>query len=183
MLASRLETWEEARVIFAFPRRRHRRWKSSRPGACSWIYPEALFLRIAGVPLFSGFMYAAVGSYIALLLAYPRCSLRALSADSGCRRCWRGSTRISSRTTFIPDIRIGLFYRRASLHLLAGACSTTGLTEQERPMPMVAWVRAGRAVHMVCRKSRHVRPCMGLSKPATMDGIPSRWTSWARGIS
>jgi uncharacterized membrane protein YoaT (DUF817 family) len=31
----------------------------------SWIYPEANFLRIGGVPLFSGFMYAAVGSYIA----------------------------------------------------------------------------------------------------------------------
>ena len=31
----------------------------------SWIYPEASLLRIAGVPLFSGFMYAAIGSYIA----------------------------------------------------------------------------------------------------------------------
>ena len=31
----------------------------------SWIYPEASFFRIGGVPLFTGFMYAAVGSYIA----------------------------------------------------------------------------------------------------------------------
>ena len=31
----------------------------------SWIYPEASVLRIGGVPLFTGFMYAAVGSYIA----------------------------------------------------------------------------------------------------------------------
>jgi uncharacterized membrane protein YoaT (DUF817 family) len=31
----------------------------------SWIYPEASVIRIAGVPLFSGFMYSAVGSYIA----------------------------------------------------------------------------------------------------------------------
>jgi uncharacterized membrane protein YoaT (DUF817 family) len=31
----------------------------------SWIYPEASLLRIGGVPLFSGFMYAAIGSYIA----------------------------------------------------------------------------------------------------------------------
>lgn len=31
----------------------------------SWIYPEAALLRIGGVPLFTGFMYAAVGSYIA----------------------------------------------------------------------------------------------------------------------
>lgn len=31
----------------------------------SWVYPEAAVLRIGGVPLFTGFMYAAVGSYIA----------------------------------------------------------------------------------------------------------------------
>ncbi len=31
----------------------------------SWVYPEANLLRIGGVPLFSGFMYAAVGSYLA----------------------------------------------------------------------------------------------------------------------
>ncbi|MEM7492812.1 MAG: DUF817 domain-containing protein [Pseudomonadota bacterium] len=31
----------------------------------SWTYPEDSFLRIGNVPLFSGFMYAAVGSYLA----------------------------------------------------------------------------------------------------------------------
>jgi uncharacterized membrane protein YoaT (DUF817 family) len=31
----------------------------------SWVYPEASLLRIGGVPLFTGFMYGAVGSYIA----------------------------------------------------------------------------------------------------------------------
>jgi uncharacterized membrane protein YoaT (DUF817 family) len=31
----------------------------------SWVYPEASVLRIGGVPLFTGFMYAAVGSYLA----------------------------------------------------------------------------------------------------------------------
>ena len=31
----------------------------------SWSYPEAAFFRIEGVPLFSGFMYGAVGSYLA----------------------------------------------------------------------------------------------------------------------
>ena len=33
--------------------------------AGSWVYPEENLLRIGGVPLFSGFMYAAVGSYFA----------------------------------------------------------------------------------------------------------------------
>lgn len=30
----------------------------------SWTYPEPALLKIAGVPLFSGFMYASVGSYM-----------------------------------------------------------------------------------------------------------------------
>jgi uncharacterized membrane protein YoaT (DUF817 family) len=64
MLLFRLESWEEAKVILAF----HvvgtvmELFKTS---AGSWTYPEASFLHIGSVPLFSGFMYAAVGSYIA----------------------------------------------------------------------------------------------------------------------
>lgn len=64
MLLFRLETWEEARVILIF----HvvgtvmELFKTS---VGSWSYPEASLLHIGPVPLFSGFMYAAVGSYIA----------------------------------------------------------------------------------------------------------------------
>jgi uncharacterized membrane protein YoaT (DUF817 family) len=64
MLALRLETWDEAKVILAF----HvvgTVMEIFKTSAGSWIYPEANLLRIGGVPLFSGFMYAAVGSYIA----------------------------------------------------------------------------------------------------------------------
>lgn len=64
MLRFRLETWDEARVILAF----HvagTAMEMFKTAHGSWIYPEASYLRIAGVPLFSGFMYAAVGSYIA----------------------------------------------------------------------------------------------------------------------
>jgi uncharacterized membrane protein YoaT (DUF817 family) len=64
MLAFRLETLEEAKVILAF----HivgTVMELFKTAHGSWIYPEASVLRIGGVPLFSGFMYAAVGSYIA----------------------------------------------------------------------------------------------------------------------
>lgn len=64
MLVTRLETWEEAKVILVF----HvvgTVMEIFKTHMGSWIYPEDAFLRIAGVPLFSGFMYAAVGSYIA----------------------------------------------------------------------------------------------------------------------
>lgn len=64
LLAFRLETWDEAKVIFLF----HlvgTGMEIFKTAAGSWIYPEASLLRIGGVPLFTGFMYAAVGSYIA----------------------------------------------------------------------------------------------------------------------
>jgi uncharacterized membrane protein YoaT (DUF817 family) len=64
MLSFKLETFEEAKVIFIF----HAvgtAMEVFKTSVGSWIYPEASLLRIGGVPLFTGFMYAAVGSYIA----------------------------------------------------------------------------------------------------------------------
>ncbi|MEG3179918.1 DUF817 domain-containing protein [Sphingomonas sp. LT1P40] len=64
MLAFRLESWSEARVILAF----HivgTVMELFKTAHGSWLYPEPSVLRIGDVPLFSGFMYAAVGSYIA----------------------------------------------------------------------------------------------------------------------
>lgn len=64
MLAFRLESWDEAKVILAF----HvvgTVMELFKTAHGSWEYREAGVLRIGDVPLFSGFMYAAVGSYIA----------------------------------------------------------------------------------------------------------------------
>lgn len=64
MLALRLETPREAVVIGAF----HivgTIMELFKTAVGSWIYPEGSVLHIGAVPLFSGFMYAAVGSYIA----------------------------------------------------------------------------------------------------------------------
>jgi uncharacterized membrane protein YoaT (DUF817 family) len=64
MLIFRLETLGEAKVILIF----HvvgTVMEIFKTHAGSWIYPEENIFRIGGVPLFSGFMYAAVGSYIA----------------------------------------------------------------------------------------------------------------------
>ncbi len=64
MLKFKLETREEVGVILLF----HivgTAMEIFKTHVGSWVYPEASVLRIAGVPLFSGFMYAAVGSYIA----------------------------------------------------------------------------------------------------------------------
>ena len=64
LLALKFERIEEAKVILIF----HvvatvmELFKTAKG---SWVYPDANVIRIAGVPLFSGFLYSAVGSYIA----------------------------------------------------------------------------------------------------------------------
>ena len=64
MLVFRLETLSEAKVILIF----HvvgTGMELFKTAAGSWIYPEDALFRVGGVPLFSGFMYACVGSYMA----------------------------------------------------------------------------------------------------------------------
>lgn len=65
LIVARLETWLEVAVLSLF----HaigmglELFKTS-PGVGSWSYPEPAFFRIGTVPLYSGFMYAAVASYL-----------------------------------------------------------------------------------------------------------------------
>ncbi|HEV7321358.1 MAG TPA: DUF817 domain-containing protein [Ensifer sp.] len=64
LLVFKLETIAEAKVILIF----HvvgTIMEVFKTAAGSWVYPEPSLLRIGDVPLFSGFMYAAVGSYLA----------------------------------------------------------------------------------------------------------------------
>lgn len=63
-LVTRLESLDEARIILIF----HivgTVMEIFKTHAGSWVYPEPAVLAVMGVPLFSGFMYACVGSYIA----------------------------------------------------------------------------------------------------------------------
>lgn len=72
-VVARLETWRELGVICAF----HLiglALEVFKVHAGSWSYPEPGLLRVAGVPIFSGFMYASVGSYICQ--AFRRFDLR-----------------------------------------------------------------------------------------------------------
>jgi len=65
MVWAGLETWDELRAVSLF----HmvgfalEAFKVS-GGIRSWSYPDFAYTKLFGVPLFSGFMYAAVGSYI-----------------------------------------------------------------------------------------------------------------------
>jgi hypothetical protein len=98
MLLFRLESLEEAKVILAF----HVAgtiMELFKVQAGSWLYPEPSLLRIGEVPLFSGFMYAAVGSYIARIWRIFDIRFRR-TRRSGRPGCWPApSTSTSSPTT------------------------------------------------------------------------------------
>ena len=116
MLAFRLETLGEAKVIAIF----HivgTAMEIFKTSAGSWIYPEENFFRIGGVPLFSGFMYAAVGSYLARISRifdmrydhYPPLWATVLLAVAIYVNFFAHH--------FTIDIRIGLFAATALLYL------------------------------------------------------------------
>lgn len=116
MLVLRLETLEEAKVIFAF----HAVgtvMELFKTALGSWEYPESSLLRLGDVPLFSGFMYATVGSYIARIwrifdfrfTGYPMEGAAVALA-------------IAVYVNFfahhwLPDVRLGLFAAMGALFL------------------------------------------------------------------
>jgi uncharacterized membrane protein YoaT (DUF817 family) len=65
MVWAKLESWDEVKAITLF----HvigfglELFKTS-AAIGAWSYPDAAYTKLFGVPLFAGFMYAAVGSYI-----------------------------------------------------------------------------------------------------------------------
>ncbi len=114
-LWTKLETWEEARVILLF----HltgtaMEWFKVHAG--SWAYPEPGIFKLMGVPLFSGFMYAAVGSYMARVIRvfdmafapYPRFDLTVALAA--------GIYVNFFAHHFLPDIRLALFLATVALY-------------------------------------------------------------------
>lgn len=134
MLALKLETWEEARVIFVF----HlvgTIMEIFKVHMGSWIYPEASVLNIAGVPLFSGFMYACVGSYLARVWR-----IFDFKFDRFPSLKWQGVLAIMIYLNFFthhfgPDIRLGLFVGSAILY--GPAIVWFRADEDHRPMPLL----------------------------------------------
>ena len=134
MLALKLEQPREVLVIAAF----HvigtmmELFKTSHG---SWTYPEAALFRIAGVPMFSGFMYGAVGSYLARVTR-----IFELGYTGYPRPLFTGLLAISIYVNFFADyygwdFRILLFAATAALY---GRCIVYFRVFKEwRKMPMI----------------------------------------------
>jgi len=108
MLFLRMETVREAKVILIF----HvvgTLMELFKTSAGSWTYPEGSVIRLGHVPLFSGFMYASVGSYLARITRildmrytrYPSMKITSLLAVLIYANFFTHH--------FIPDFRVALF--------------------------------------------------------------------------
>ena len=108
LLVLRMETVREAKVILVF----HivgTLMELFKTSVGSWTYPERNFFRLGHVPLFSGFMYAAVGSYLARITRildvrytrYPNLSVTVVLAILIYGNFFTHH--------FLPDLRVVLF--------------------------------------------------------------------------
>ncbi len=136
-LRYRLETWEEARVILLF----HLTGTAMewfKVSAGSWTYPEPGLFVILNVPLFSGFMYAAVGSYMARVIRifdmafapYPPFWMTVLLAAAIYVNFFAHH--------FVPDIRLGLFAATVILYARTKVWFRIDQTDRWMPLPLAA---------------------------------------------
>lgn len=134
LVALRLEKPREALVIFIF----HvvgTAMEVFKTAHGSWTYPEPSLLRIGGVPLFSGFMYACVGSYIARAIRlfdirfvrYPPVWLPWIVAVAAYANFFTHH--------YLPDIRVGIYI--ASVLIFARSWFTFRPDLTERRMPVI----------------------------------------------
>ena len=147
LLISRMETVREAKIILLF----HvvgTLMELFKTSVGSWTYPESNFFRLGHVPLFSGFMYSSVGSYLARITRildmrytrYPRTKVTAALAILIYANFFTHH--------FIPDIRILLFV------FVAAAFGPTWVYYRPyRKIPshaIASGIWPGRTLHLVC---------------------------------
>jgi uncharacterized membrane protein YoaT (DUF817 family) len=135
LLVTKVETWDEIKTIFVF----HvigtmLELFKTHPAVGSWSYPEEAIFKIATVPLFSGFMYAAVGSYIAQ--AWRILKLELQEAPNYTAMLILGFLIYLNFFTnhFFPDFRILII--PAVFLLFARTRVTFVITEKHRSMPL-----------------------------------------------
>ncbi|WP_120504222.1 DUF817 domain-containing protein [Sulfitobacter mediterraneus] len=138
-LATGMESWREARVIALF-HLTGTLMEIFKVNAGSWAYPGDAISKIWGVPLFSGFMYAAVGSYMARVIRlfdmrfapYPPYWTTVVLA-------------VAIYTNFfahhyLPDIRIALFAATVLLFARTRIWFHIGAQRYWMPLPLAAFL-------------------------------------------
>ncbi|MFZ5964971.1 DUF817 domain-containing protein [Thalassococcus sp. BH17M4-6] len=140
-LTLKLETWAEARVILLF-HLTGTAMEIFKVNAGSWSYPEPALLKLWGVPMFSGFMYASVGSYMARVIRifdmkfapYPPFWTTVVLAVAIYVNFFAHH--------FLPDIRLALFAATLVLFARTRVWFTIGQTPRWMPLPLAAFLTA-----------------------------------------
>lgn len=132
-----LESWREVRVILLF----HvtgTAMELFKVHAGSWAYPGDGLIKLWGVPLFSGFMYAAVGSYMARVIRlfemrfapYPPFWTTVVLASAIYVNFFAHH--------FLPDMRLVLFAATVALFLRTRIWFKIGDSTYWMPLPLAA---------------------------------------------
>jgi len=135
----RLETLDEAKVILLF-HLTGTAMELFKVNAGSWAYPEPGLFKLLGVPLFSGFMYAAIGSYMARVIRifgmifapYPPFYATILLAAAIYVNFFAHH--------FLPDIRLALFAATVLLYGRTRVWFRIGDNSYWMPMPLAAFL-------------------------------------------
>nr|WP_095597141.1 DUF817 domain-containing protein [Actibacterium pelagium] len=166
-IATGLESLREARVILLF-HLTGTAMEIFKVQAGSWSYPEVGLLKLWGVPLFSGFMYASVGSYMARVIRIFRMHFAPFPPYP-----WVLALAVAIYVNFfahhfLPDIRIALFAATLVLFARTRIWFEIGTLFYWMPLPLAAiltafflwvaenigtltktWVYAGQGAEMV----------------------------------
>ena len=140
-LLLKLESWDEAKVIVIY----HVTgtvMEVFKLHMGSWDYPDQGLAEIAGVPLFSGFMYASIGSYMARVIRifhmrfapYPPFGLTVLLAVLIYLNFFSHH--------FLPDFRAVLFVATVVLYWRTRIWFYVGQTPRWMPLPLAAFLSA-----------------------------------------
>lgn len=138
-LALRLESWAEMRVIALF----HLTgtvMEIFKVHAGSWAYPEPAIMKLWGVPLFSGFMYAAVGSYMARVIRIFGMRFAPFPPFWLCLALATAIYVNFFAHHFLPDIRIPLMIATVLIFWRSRVWFTIGQTPRWMPLPVAAFL-------------------------------------------
>src|SRR5205814_4389551 len=171
LLLLRMEPVREAQIVFVF----HgigTVMELFKTNVGSWVYPEPSIFHIGHVPLFSGFMYASIGSYLARItrifdLRYSRYPDRRLAAVLS----------VLIYVNFfshhcLPDIRVLLFLLGNRVRPNLGLFP---VVPQIAAHAAAARFCADRVVHLGRREYRHLHDRMALPAPGAGMGMDASW--------
>ncbi|MCA0157367.1 DUF817 domain-containing protein [Tsukamurella sp. M9C] len=133
-VATKRESWRELGVVCAFHLAGFA-LEVFKVAVGSWEYPDAALTKIAGVPLYAGFMYAAVGSYVCQ--AFRRFDLTVSRYRTGAVLVLALAAYANFFTHhFLPDLRVVIALGFLVVTVRSRVWFTVGAQRYWMPLPL-----------------------------------------------